>query len=440
MLNISSFARYSESKFDISKLRFAINFMNFKNLKKIDPGLYSLLIAEVKRQKETIDLIPSENIVSEALLEVLGSPLTNKYTEGYPEARYYPGNFYYDEIERLAQNRALKAFKLSPKAWSVNVQSYSGSPANLAIYTALIKPGDTIMGMNLSAGGHLTHGHKSSFSGQLYKSIQYGVDSKTGLIDYKQVEKLAKKYRPKIIISGASAYPRKIDFKKFGEIAKKIGAYHLADISHIAGLIIAGLHPNPFPCSDVVTTTTHKTLRGPRGAVIFSKKNISEKIDKAVFPGMQGGPHNNVIASIALTFLEAIKPRFKNYQKQVIKNNKTLSNALYDLGFKLMSGGTDNHLLLIDLKDLGIDGYMAEQKLEKVGIIANRNTVVGDKNPRRPTGLRLGTPFVTSRGMREKEMKKIAELIYRVLIKKENLLSVRKESIVLCKKYQIYVD
>lgn len=412
--------------------------MNFKNLKKIDPGLHSLLTSEVKRQKETIDLIPSENIVSEALLEVLGSPLTNKYTEGYPEARYYPGNFYYDEIEKLAQNRALKAFKLSSKIWSVNVQPYSGSPANLAIYAALIRPGDTIMGMNLSAGGHLTHGHKASFSGQLYKSIQYGVDSKTGLIDYKQVEKLAEKYRPKIIISGASAYPRKIDFKKFSEIAKKIGAYHLADISHIAGLIIAGLHPNPFPYSDVVMTTTHKTLRGPRGAVIFSKKNISEKIDKAVFPGMQGGPHNNVIASIALTFLEAVKPKFKNYQKQVIKNARVLSNALLGFGFKLVSGGTDNHLLLIDLKNLKIDGYVAEQKLEKAGIIANRNMVVGDKNPRRPTGLRLGTPFITSRGTKEKEMEKIAKWIYRVLIKKENSRLIRQEVFALCKRFDKY--
>ncbi|MFA5386096.1 MAG: serine hydroxymethyltransferase [Candidatus Paceibacterota bacterium] len=412
--------------------------MNFKNLKKIDSSLYDLLFSEIKRQQDTINLIPSENIASEALLEVLGSPLTNKYSEGCPGARYYPGNFYYDEIEKLAQNRALKAFKLSSKNWSVNVQPYSGSPANLAIYAALLKPGDTIMGMSLSAGGHLTHGHKANFSSQLYKSVQYSVNPETGLIDYKQLEKLAKKYRPKIIISGATAYPRKIDFKKIGGIAKKIGAYHLADISHISGLVVAGLHSTPFPCSDVVMTTTHKTLRGPRGAVIFSRKNISEKIDKAVFPGMQGGPHNNVIAAIALTFSEAIKPSFKNYQKQVIKNNKALSNTLQSFGFKLMSNGTDNHLLLIDLKNLKIDGYAAEQKLEKAGIIANRNTVVGDKNPRRPSGLRLGTPFVTSRGMKEKEMKKIAELICRVLIKKENPLSIKKEVLILCKKFYKY--
>ena len=437
--------------------------MDLKNLKKSDPRLYKLIAFETQRQRETIDLIASENFVSAAILEVLGSALTNKYSEGYPGKRYYPGNFYYDEIEKLAQKRALKAFNLSPEKWSVNVQPYSGSPANLAIYSALMKRGDILMGMSLSSGGHLTHGHKASISGQLYKAVQYGVYPKTGLLDYDEIRKLAKKYKPRIIISGASAYPRKIDFKKFGEIAKSVGAYHLADISHIAGLIAAGLHPSPFPNSDIVMTTTHKTLRGPRAAVIFSrnsklktqnsKLSIAEAIDRAVFPGMQGGPHNNVIAAIALAFFEATKPGFKKYQKQVVANAKALAESLKKFGFKLLTGGTDNHLLIIDLRSQYIDastisastlsiaervdGLMAEKKLEAAGILTSRSALPGDKSPYKPSGLRLGTPAATTQGVEEKEMKKIAEWIYRVLLKKESLSLIKKEIKALYEKFPI---
>lgn len=404
--------------------------MRFSHLKKSDSKLYKLIIAEAKRQRETINLIASENFVQPEILEILGSELTNKYSEGYPGKRYYPGNFYYDEIEKLAISRALEAFGLNPKNWAVNVQPYSGSPANLEIYSALLKPGDVIMGMRLNSGGHLTHGHAVNFSGKIYKSIQYGIDSETGLIDFKEVERLAKKYKPKIIISGYSAYPRFIDFKKFGDIAKKIGAYHMADISHIAGLVSAGLHPSPFLYVDIVMMTTHKTLRGPRGAVIFSRKLkvksqlskvlIAEAIDRAVFPCMQGGPHNNVIAAIAFMFGEAKKSAYKNYQKQVVKNSAVMAEALKKYGFDLVSGGTDNHLMLVNLRNLGIDGIHAEKKLEAAGIIANRNSIFGDVSAKNPSGIRLGTPFTTAQGMKEKEIKQITEWIYRILIKKEN--------------------
>ncbi len=368
-------------------------------------------------------------------MEVLGSVLTNKYSEGYPGKRYYSGNVYYDEIERLAQKRALKAFDLDEKKWAVNVQPYSGSPANLEIYSALLNPGDVILGMNLFSGGHLTHGHPSTFSGKIYKAIQYGINPKTEKIDYQEIENLAEKYKPKMIISGASAYPREIDFKKIGKIAKKIGACHLTDISHIAGLILAGLHQSPFNSADIVMTTIHKTLRGPRGAVIFSRKELSEAIDKAVFPGMQGGPHNNTIAAIALAFYLASKKEFKNYQKQIIKNAKVLAESLKKRGFNLLSGGTDNHLLVINLKNIGLDGFSAEKMLENAGIIANRNSLFFDKSPYRPSGLRIGTPAITSLGMEEKEMKKISDWIYRILIKKENLQKVKREVLILRKKF-----
>ncbi|MEK7549035.1 MAG: serine hydroxymethyltransferase [Patescibacteria group bacterium] len=416
--------------------------MKFNFLKKSDSRLHELITSEIKRQNKTINLIASENFVPLEILEVLGSPLTNKYSEGYPGKRYYPGNQYYDEIEKLCQERALKAFGLNSNpsvgGWSVNVQPYSGSTANLAIYLALMKPGDVLMGMSLASGGHLTHGHKVSFSGKLFKAVQYGINQKTGLIDYGEVEKMAKKYQPKIIISGASAYPRKIDFQKLGKIAKKIGAYHLADISHIAGLVSAGIHLSPFSYADIVMTTTHKTLRGPRAAVIFSKKTISEAIDKAIFPGLQGGPHNNVIAAIALTFGEALKPRFKNYQKQIVKNAKVLAESLKKYGFNLVTGGTDNHLILIDLKNLGIDGLEAEKKMEAAGIMINRNSIYGDVSPFKPSGLRLGTSVITACGAKEKETKKIAQLIWRILIKKENIRTIRKEVLLLAKNKLSY--
>jgi glycine hydroxymethyltransferase len=427
----------------------------------MDKKLWQIIEREIKRQEEALELIPSENFVDLETLFIVGSPLMNKYAEGYPGKRYYPGNKYIDEIENLAKERALKAFKLNPNEWSVNVQSYSGSPANLAVYLGLINPGETIMGLNLFHGGHLTHGHKVSYTGKLFKSVQYGVtpqinaDSKriktnkdnpyrsvsnpnefVG-IDFDQLEKLALEYKPKIIISGTTAYPRILDFKKFYEISKKVGAYHVADISHIAGLVIAELHPSPFPYADAVTMTTHKTLRGPRGAVIFIKKELEEKINKSVFPGLQGGPHIHTIAGIAYAFGRALKKDFYNYQKQIVKNSKKLAEELIKKGFELYTDGTDNHLMIIDLKPLNLDGKTAEALLEKANIIANRNSLPNDTSPFNPSGIRLGTPAITSRGMKEKEMIKIAEFFERILIKKEKPEKVRKEVIDLTKKFAL---
>ncbi|MFN7088449.1 MAG: serine hydroxymethyltransferase [Candidatus Paceibacteria bacterium] len=409
----------------------------YQNLKEIDPELAELLHSEIERQKFTLDLIPSENIVPLAILEAIGSPLTNKYSEGYPGKRYYPGNEYYDQIETLACERALKAFGLLPNEWHVNVQGYSGSPANVAIYSGLMELGETLMGLALSHGGHLTHGHKASFTGRAWKAVQYGVNLETGMIDYEEVRKLAEETKPKVIVSGTTAYPRILDFEKFGQIAKEVGAYHVADISHIAGLVLAGEHPSPFLHSDVVMTTTHKTLRGPRGAVIFSRKEIAEKIDRAVFPGLQGGPHNNVTAAIALMFYLALKPEFKEYQKQTVKNAQALAKGLLEKGFKLISGGTDNHLMLIDMRPQGIDGAEAEKRLESVGIIANRNTVPGDTSPFKPSGIRIGTPAVTSRGLKENEMKLIASWFSRLLAKNEEPAKIRVEVDKLCRKYPL---
>ena len=416
----------------------------------MDKRLNVLIKKEVERQELTIDLIPSENIASPEMLKILGSPLVNKYSEGYPGRRYYPGNEFYDEIERLAQERALNAFKLSPKNWAVNVQPYSGSPANLEIYFALIKPGDTIMGLSLAHGGHLTHGHLVNFSGILYKSQPYGLNLKTGYIDYKNLEKLARQHRPKIIVSGATAYPRTIDFKRIGKIARSVGAYHVADISHIAGLVAAGAHSSPFSAgggqapADAVMATTHKTLRGPRGAVIWvnrespiakrNKIDIATAVDKAVFPGLQGGPHNNTTAAIAWTFGEVATPKFRVYARQIVKNTKVLASELKKFGFNLVSGGTDNHLMLVDLRNKNITGLEAEKLLESAGIIANRNAVPGDDKPFKPSGIRIGTPSVTSRGMKEKEMKHIGEFIYRCLIKRKDI---DKEVVRICKRFPL---
>ena len=393
----------------------------------MDRKLWQIIEKEIKRQEETLNLIPSENFVDLETLFIVGSPLMNKYAEGYPAKRYYPGNKYIDIIENLAKQRALKAFKLNSDEWSVNVQPYSGSPANLAVYLGLINQGETIMGLTLSHGGHLSHGHKVSHTGKIFNSVQYEVDRETGKIDFNKLEKLALEYQPKIIISGTTAYPRKLEFEKFYKIAKTIDAYHIADIAHIAGLVIAGIHPSPFPYADVVTMTTHKTLRGPRGAIIFMKKEIEEKINKSIFPGLQGGPHIHTIAGIAYAFGQALKKNFINYQNQIIKNSQKLSQEIKKRGFKLFTDGTDNHLMLIDLKPLNFDGKKVEKLLEKVNIIANRNSLPGDSSPFNPTGIRLGTPAITYRCMKEKEMILIAEFFERILIKKEKLLNIKKD-------------
>ncbi|MBI2075121.1 MAG: serine hydroxymethyltransferase [Candidatus Harrisonbacteria bacterium] len=408
-----------------------------------DKKIEALIKKEVKRQQLTIDLIASENYASKEVLQVLGSPLQNKYSEGYPGKRYCPGNAIYDEIECLAQDRARAVFGLKAEEWGVNVQVFSGSPANIAVYVGLVPPGETIMGMGLSFGGHLSHGHPVSLSGRLWRAVHYSVNAETGLIDYDAVRALAQKEKPKVLVSGFTAYPRQVDFKRMGEIAHEVGAYHLADISHISGLVAAGIHPSPFPHADVVMTTTHKTLRGPRGAVIFSRcstepeKNLSAKIDKAVFPGLQGGPHNNVTAAKAVAFFEALQPSFKKYQQQIVKNAKALAKEFIARGFPLLSGGTDTHLMLLDMRRFNIDGKSAEERLELAGIVANRNSLPGDDKPLKPSGVRVGTPPVTTRGMKEKEMFRIAEFFERLFVRGENPASVKKDVEKLCKKFPL---
>lgn len=431
--------------------------MNISHLQKSDPALARLIAAERDRQRTTIDLIPSENFASPAILELLGSPLTNKYSEGYPGKRYYPGNRFYDAIELLAQARALKAFRLSSTHWAANVQPYSGSPANIAIYSALMDIGDTFLGMALAAGGHLTHGHQVSFSGTAWKAAQYGVDPKTGLIDYADVARLARLHRPRVIVSGITAYPRNVDFAHFGRIAKRVGAYHVADISHIAGLVAAGLHASPFPHADVVMSTTHKTLRGPRGAVIFARKQetgnrkqearnrkqgerkmtVAEAVDRAVFPGLQGGPHNNVTAAIAAMFGEALKPEFKTYQREIVRNASALAAGLLSFGFRLSTGGTENHMMLVDVRPFGLDGMAAQDLLEEAGITANRNSLPGDPSPFRPSGIRMGTPALTTRGMKEREMRAIARLIASVLRGDTQPRAARAEVERICKRFPL---
>ncbi len=420
----------------------------------MDALLARLVKKEVERQKYTLDLIPSENIADPEMLRIVGSPLVNKYSEGYPGKRYYPGNEYYDQIENLARARALECFGLDPKEWRANIQPYSGSPANHAVYFALLNPGDPVMGLQLSHGGHLTHGHFVNFSGIFYQSAPYTVNEKTGRIEYALLARRAKEVRPRLILSGATAYPRVIDFKKIGAIARSVDAYHAADISHIAGLVAAGVHPSPFPHADVVTATTHKTLRGPRGAVIFSRNaklrgrrdsarvrisipHISDAIDRAVFPGLQGGPHNNQTAAIAWALRQAQGKPFKRYAAQVVKNAKALAAGLLERGFTLVSGGTDNHLLLADLRPVNISGMDAEKILECAGIVANRNTIPGDPSPFTPSGVRMGTPAVTSRGMKEKEMKLIADMCYALLMRHARPEDIKKEVVKLCKTFPL---
>ncbi len=412
-----------------------------------DNKLQKLIREETIRQNTTIDLIASENIASNDVMEALGSPLTNKYSEGYPGKRYYAGNAVIDKIELLAQERAKKAFGLGD-GWAVNVQPYSGSPANFAVYSGLLKPNEKICGMSLPFGGHLTHGAKVNFSGKFYESVQYGTDEK-GLLDYDAIAKLAKREKPAILVCGATAYPRKIDFKRFAEIARDVHAYLFADISHIAGLIAAKSHPSPFGCADIVTTTTHKSLRGPRGAMIFINRNskiakerginIEEAINKAVFPGAQGGPHNNQTAAIAACLREASLPAFKKYGEQIVINSKALANGLKKHGFKLVSGGSDNHLILIDLTNTEFSGREAQELLEKAGIITNRNAIPNDpRKPFDPSGLRIGTPSTTTRGMKEKEMDLIADFLHRILFAKGNPQTINKEVKRLCIKFPAF--
>jgi len=402
-----------------------------------DKELKKLIRVEEKRQTETLDLIPSENIVSKSVLEALGSVLTNKYSEGYSGKRYYAGNEIADKIENLAKSRARKVFGLS-KNWGVNVQPYSGSPANMAVYFALVPIGGKIMGMRLDMGGHLTHGHKASVVGKLWKQIPYGVNEKIETLDYGEIMKIAEKEKPLLIVAGFTAYSRIIDFKKFKKIAGAVGAIFMVDMSHFAGLVAGKAYPSPFKYAGIVTTTTHKTLRGPRGAIIFSKKEFSEKIDKMVFPGTQGGPHINQIAATAAALYEAGKPKFKVYAKQIIKNAKILTEELKKRGWRVISGGTETHLILIDVFSRGIGGKQASEILEKAGIIVNKNTIPYDKrSPADPSGIRLGTPTLTSRGMKEREMKKIAGLIDKVLTKKESLKIIKQEVKSLCLKFPV---
>ncbi len=389
-----------------------------------DKQIEKLIVSEKKRQKGVINLIASENYVSEDVLKALGSELTNKYAEGYPGARYYGGNEFLDKMENLCKERALKLFGLTSNKWHVNVQALSGSPANVAVYLGLVPVGGKIMGMNLQDGGHLTHGYKVSITGKVWQQVPFGVDSKTETIDYVEIKKLAEKEKPNIIVAGFTAYPRIVDFKKFREIADSVGAYLMVDMSHFAGLVAGGVYPTPFKYADVVTTTTHKTLRGPRSAMIFSKiddREIYKKIDKAVFPGLQGGPHLNQIAAIAVTLKEADTPAFKKYAGQILKNAKALSGELQKLGWRIVSGGTDSHLILVDtwMDGKGIGGKEAGDRLEANGIIVNKNTIPGDtRSPMDPSGIRLGTAAETTRGKKEKDFVKIAQKIDKILKKK----------------------
>lgn len=412
--------------------------MKFKSLKEVDYEIYSLIQKERRREREKILMIASENYASRAVLEAQGSLFTNKYAEGYPGRRYYGGCEYADQVERLAQERAKELFKVD----HVNVQPHSGTQANMAVYLAYLQPGDTIMGMSLTHGGHLSHGSPVNFTGKLYKTVFYGVKKETGYIDFDEVRRLAHEHKPKIIITGASAYPRTIDFKTFYEIAKEVGAYLMADIAHIAGLVATGFHPSPVEYSDFVTTTTHKTLRGPRGGVVMCKSEYAKAIDKAVFPGIQGGPLVHVIAAKAVAFKEALSEEFKEYQAQVVKNAKALAEALKGRGFKLVSDGTDNHLMLVDLTNFNITGKEAEEALDRAGITVNKNTIPFDTKPPTVTsGIRIGTPSVTTRGMKEQEMEEIAEIIYRVLtnISKDKVIRDMQRKVKdLCRRFPIY--
>jgi len=406
-------------------------------LEHYDPQIYELLRQERARQSASIRLIPSENYVSRAVMLASGSCLTNKYAEGYPGRRYYEGQQVTDLVEKIACQRAKKLFG----ADHANVQPYSGSVANLAAYAALINPGDTIMGMSLTEGGHLTHGWKASLTSKFYKSVPYPVNHTTGRLDFNQIEELAKKHRPKIIISGATAYPREIDFEIFGQIARDVGAYHVSDIAHIAGLVVAGIHKSPVPYADIVSTTTHKTLRGPPGGMLLCKAEHTQKVDEAVFPGLQGGPHMHTLTAIAVAMAEADTPEFVAYAKQVVKNAKRLAEKLLGYGFNLVTGGTDNHLILIDLRNKNAPGKKLAKALDRAKIVTNYNTIPGDPAvPFNPNGLRIGTPAITTRGMKEAQAEQIAAFINKVTenIDKESVIEeVGKEVLLLCSQFPV---
>lgn len=412
--------------------------MKFDALKKEDSQIHKLVELEKKRQMEGLELIPSENLASVAVLEAMSTFPANKYSEGYPHKRYYGGNEFIDQIEELAIVRAKKLFG----AEHANVQPLSGSPANMAAYMAFLSVGDKVMGMKLTEGGHLTHGHKVNFSGKLYNFAQYGVNKETETLDYDVIAQMASQEKPKLILSGYTAYPRKIDFKRFRKICDEVQAVCMADIAHIAGLCAAGVHENPVPYFDVVTTTTHKTLRGPRGAIIMCKEQFAKQIDKAVFPGLQGGPHEHQIAAKAVAFKEAATPKFKNYAKQIVKNSNALAEALMGHGFRLVTGGTDNHLILVDLTNKNIPGKQAQLALDEAGIYCNKNTIPFDpRSPFDPSGIRLGTPVLTTRGMKEREMKVVAELIDKALKNvndRAKLKKVKAEVKQFCKKFMFY--
>ena len=410
--------------------------MNFENLSKVDEEIYSLIEKEKNRQQKGIELIASENFTSQAVMEAMGSYLTNKYAEGYPGKRYYGGCYIVDEVENLARKRALELFG----GEHVNVQPHSGSQANMAVYFTVLKPGDTIMGMDLSNGGHLTHGSPVNFSGKLFNVVSYKVNKETEMFDYEEIRKVALECKPKLIVAGASAYPRVIDFKKFREIADEVGAYLMVDMAHIAGLVAGGVHPSPVPYADFVTTTTHKTLRGPRGGLIICKEKFAKDLDKNIFPGMQGGPLMHVIAAKAVCLKEALDPSFKVYAEQVVKNCKALADELVNRGFKLVSNGTDNHLILVDLNNKDITGKEAEQLLDSIGVTLNKNTVPNEtKSPFVTSGVRIGTAAVTTRGFKEEDMKVVAEIIDEAIQNKDgDLTAIREKVVALSDKHPLY--
>lgn len=412
--------------------------MDYEHIKSNDPEIYASMMRELGRQRDHLELIASENFVSEAVMEAMGSHLTNKYAEGYPAARYYGGCQYVDEVENIARERALQLFG----AEHVNVQPHSGSQANTAVYLALLRPGDTIMGMDLSHGGHLTHGSKASISGKYFHSVFYGVSPETETIDYDAAQRIAEENKPKIIIAGASAYPRFIDWARMREIADSVGAFLMVDMAHIAGLVAAGVHPSPVPFAHVVTTTTHKTLRGPRGAIILCKEELAKKIDSAVFPGCQGGPLMHVISGKAVAFGEALKPEFKAYQQQIAANAQALAEELTAQGIRLVSGGTDNHLMLADCMSKGRTGAEVQELLDAANITANKNTIPFDtQGVKLTSGVRLGTPAVTTRGMKEAEMHTIGQLISELIVKGEEAIPAVKEKVLaLCEQFPLYPE